>query len=249
MSHYKFSANLGYLWKELPFLERIRQAASHGFAGVEFHDDAQHADPNALKELLSELDLPVYGLNVRMGETFGCAAIPEMSDQAKRDIDHAARVADDIGARAIHVLSGRVSGQIAHDAYLETLGYALENVDQAILIEPVSAEQVPGYFLRTIEQAAGVIAQIGHPRLKILFDCYHIHQESGDVAGRFKAHAQMIGHVQIAAVENRAEPFPGLLDYRELLAGFQDAGYKGPFGCEYRPAGTTQEGLAWRERV
>ncbi|WP_299848484.1 TIM barrel protein [uncultured Roseovarius sp.] len=249
MTQYLFSANTGYLWKELPFLDRIRQAAAHGFAGVEFHDEAQSTDRDALKAVLAETDLPVYGLNVRMGDSFGCAAIPGMKDQARRDVDLALEIAEDIGAGAVHVLGGLTSDPAAHDTYIETLGYALDASDKTILIEPVSAEQLPGFFLRTIDQAAGILAQVNHPRLKILFDCYHIHRESGDVPKLFRAHAGQIGHVQIAAAENRAEPFAGALEYQTLLADFQACGYAGPFGCEYRPATTTEAGLSWRAQL
>ena len=96
MTAFRFSANTGYLWKDLPFLDRIRQAAKYGFDGVEFHDEAQKADRAALKDVLAETGLPVYGLNVRMEETFGCAAIPGMGDQAKRDVDAAVEVATEV---------------------------------------------------------------------------------------------------------------------------------------------------------
>lgn len=135
-------------------------------------------------------------------------------------------------------------GADAQRAFLKTLRHALTNSDITVLIEPVSAEKLPGYFLCTIEQAADVLSQIDHPRLKILFDCYHIHRKGGNVPGLFAIHANRIGHVQIAAIENRLEPFPGALDYGVLLPEFQALGYSGPFGCEYRPAGKTQDGLS-----
>lgn len=247
MGMFRFSANLGYLWGELPFLDRIRAAADHGFDGVEFHDEAQTTDRVALRAVLAETGLPVYGLNVRMGDTIGCAAIPDMKDQARRNLDHAIEIAQDIGAGAIHVLSGVTSAPGASDAYLESLGYALEQSDCTILIEPICAEQIPGYHLRTIDQAADVLTQLSHPRLKIMFDCYHIHVETGDVAGKFATYADQIGHVQIAAAEARGAPYPGALDYAQLLPEFQAAGYAGAFGCEYRPAQSTAASLGWRD--
>ena len=33
----RFSANLGFLWRELPLVERIRRAKAAGFDAVEFH--------------------------------------------------------------------------------------------------------------------------------------------------------------------------------------------------------------------
>ena len=244
---YELSANTGYLWTELPFLDRIRQAAAHGFDAVEFHDEARRADRHELKEALAQAALPVGGINVRMEETFGCAAIPGQGDQAKRDVDEAIEIAEDIDADAIHVLAGLTLGQAAHAAFLKTLRHALGHTDRTVLIEPVCAEQLPGYFLRTVEQAAGVISDIGHPRLKIMFDCYHVLRESGDLMASFSAHVGSIGHVQIAAAEGRAEPFPGAIDYGDLLPAMRSCGYAGRFGCEYRPAGPTEDGLSWRD--
>jgi hydroxypyruvate isomerase len=122
----------------------------------------------------------------------------------------------------------------------------LDSSELTILIEPVCTEQLPGYFLKTVDQASQVHSEIDHPRLKIMFDCYHVHRESGSLLAYFRKHAGKIGHVQIASAEGRAEPFPGELDYGVLLSEFQRAGYTGLFGCEYRPRGTTEEGLSWR---
>lgn len=249
MTVYRYSANSGYLWKERPFLERIRQAAAHRFDAVEFHDEAQREDRARLKAVLAETGLPVVGLNVRMGETLGCAAIPEAAEQAKRDIAEAIETAEDIGAGAVHVLAGKVAGENARSAYLAALRFALSSTNLTILIEPVCSEQVPGYFLKTVEQAGGVLSDIDHPRLKIMFDCYHVHCESGALLQNFRKHADHIGHVQIAAAEQRAEPFPGELDYGVLIPAFRQAGYSGAFGCEYRPRGTTEDGLSWRASV
>ena len=246
---FRYSANTGYLWRELPFLDRIRHAARHGFDGLEFHDEAQREDRATLKSTLAEAGLPVFGLNIRMGDTIGCAALPDHAAQARDDIDAAIELAEDIGARAIHVLAGVTSDDAALGTYLDNLRYALERTDRTILIEPVSHNQMPGYFLRTIDQAASILEQVNHPRLRIMFDCFHIHMESGDVAQAFRDHADKIAHVQISAAEGRAEPLPGALDYSSLLPLFRSLGYSGAFGCEYRPATTTEAGLGWRELI
>ena len=105
-----------------------------------------------------------------------------------------------------------------------------------------NAEQLA---MEEVNAAGGVLGR----RLKILFDCYHVHREGGEVLTRFRRHGAAIGHVQIAAAEDRAEPLPGALDYSGLLPAFRAAGYEGAFGCEYRPRGTTEAGLAWREAL
>ena len=245
---FNFSANTGYLWKELPFIDRIKMAKRHAFCSLEFHDEPHKENLAGLKNLLSEIELNVNGMNARMGDTFGCAAIPDQSDKARNEIKDAITIAEDLGAKALHILSGVTEcNKTSINTYISNLNFALENSKISILIEPVCEEQLSGYFLRTIDQAAAIIDKIDHPRLKIMFDCYHIYKESGDLVKNFADHADKIGHVQIAAAENRAEPFPGALNYSDILPEFKRLGYQGAFGCEYRPSGSTEGGLGWRD--
>ena len=245
---FNFSANTGYLWKELPFFDRIKMAKLHGFNSLEFHDEPHEENLAELKKLLSDSALNVNGMNVRMGDTFGCAAIPDQSDKAKNEIKDAITIAEDLGAKALHILSGVTEhNQNSTNRFISNLKFALDNSKIFILIEPVCEEQLPGYFLRTIDQAAAIIDKIQHPRLKIMFDCYHVYKESGDLVENFTNHADKVGHIQIAAAENRAEPFPGVLDFNHIVPEFKRLGYRGAFGCEYRPASSTESGLSWRD--
>ena len=245
---FNFSANTGYLWKELPFIDRIKMAKLHSFNSLEFHDEPHGVNLVELKKLLSDSELNVNGMNVLMGDTFGCAAIPDQSDKAQNEIKDAITIAEDLGAKALHILSGVTKhNQNSINTFISNLKFALDNSKILILIEPVCEEQLPGYFLRTIDQAAAIIDTIDHPRLKIMFDCYHIYKESGDLVKNFTNHAHKVGHIQIAAAENRAEPFPGVLVFSHILPEFKRLGYPGAFGCEYRPSGSTESGLNWRD--
>ena len=245
----KFSANTGFLWKELPFLERIRHAADNDFDALEFHDEAQDANRSALHEVLAETGLPVLGLNCAMRDTAGCAAMAGQEAQARRDIVAAAQTASDIKAQAIHVLSGKAEGRDARTRYLSALDFALENTPLTVLIEPISPSKIPGYFLTNIEQAAGIIRDIANPRLKIMFDCFHVMAESGAVLEPFLAHVDMIGHVQIASFPGRNEPGRCRPDYAQIIPAFQQAGYHGAYGCEYTPSATVEAGLGWRSTL
>ena len=64
---FNFSANTGYLWKELPFLERIKMAKLHGFSSIEFHDEPYLEDTSAIKNLTTKLELTVNSMNVQKG--------------------------------------------------------------------------------------------------------------------------------------------------------------------------------------
>lgn len=244
----RFSANLGFLWQDLPLPERIHAAARAGFDAVEFHDEAQNCDQALLRDILHQTGLPLCSLNTRMGQSAGCAALAGQEDQARRDIDAALDLARTLGAAAVHVLAGRGDGH--RPAYLHALHHALDAGEQTILIEPLSRTAMPGYYLHDIVQAAGIVQEIGHPRLKLLFDCYHIAMEGHDVMASFAQHAALIGHVQIASVPGRNEPgTDDSLDYARLLPDMRRAGYAGAFGCEYRPISRVEAGLGWRSTL
>jgi hydroxypyruvate isomerase len=241
---YPLSANTGFLWRDLPFLDRIDRAAAAGFDAVEFHDEAQHAEPAALAGTLERCGLPLLSLNTRMGMTLGSAALP--GDRARREIDEAAALASRLGARAIHVLPGLTEAPEARAIFEANLRHALAATDRMVLIEPISPAAIPGYFLNDLDTAAAIIDSIGHPRLRILFDTFHVAATEGDVGRAFARHARRIGHVQIASYPGRAEPDEDTL---ALLPAMRAAGYAGVFGCEYRARGPVEAGLGWRDAL
>lgn len=243
----KFSANLGFLWRDRPFPERIRKASEAGFQAVEFHDQAQEADLPVLKQQLDQADLTLVSLNTRMGETAGCAAIPGKTKEAHHDLEEAEAAADFLEANAIHIVAGKTDAPEALATYIENLQFALEHSKRTILIEPISQAAMPGYFLNSLSQAISIIERLDHPRLKLLFDCYHLSQEMDDLASCFRAHTQHVGHVQIASHPARQEPVDGEIVFTELLPNMIASGYSGFFGCEYTPRSSVEAGLAWRD--
>ena len=58
-------------------------------------------------------------------------------------------------------------------------------------------------------------------------------------------HAGYFGHVQIADVPGRGQPGTGEIDYPEVLAALDTAGYPGFVGLEYRPVGPSADSFGW----
>lgn len=245
---FRFSANTGFLWKDRPFLDRIRAAAAAGFDAVEFHDEAQSEAPAELKAVLEDTGLPVCGLNVRMGATAGCAAAPGEAERAGDDFLKALEVAESVDAGAIHMLAGYAEGPEAAEQYRKVLDFCCGQTDRTVLIEPICRAKMPGYFLKDVDQASEILADVGKPNLKIMFDCFHVREESGDILTAFERVRAAVGHIQIASWPDRSEPGTGEPDYSRLLPAFQAAGYRSCFGCEYVPSGDTDARLAWRDR-
>ncbi len=51
--------------------------------------------------------------------------------------------------------------------------------------------------------------------------------------------------IQIAGLPDRHEPDDGEINYPWLFRLFDEVGYQGWIGCEYKPRGLTEKGLGW----
>lgn len=247
-----FSANLGFLWADLPLTGAIRATRAAGFDAVECHWPYD-VPAGEVRAVLRETGLPMLGLNtVRGGDgLFGLSALPGREAEARASIDQAARYAEAIGARNIHVMAGVAEGDAARAAFLSNLAYAREATaaEITLLIEPLNAHDVPGYFLRDTAQGADLIEALGLSGVKLMFDCYHVGRTEGGgargVLDRLRDVLPHVGHIQFAAVPDRGPPDHGDVDYAEVFAGIAALGWVAPLGAEYRPPGRTEDSLGW----
>lgn len=245
----RFSANLGFLWADRPLAEAIRAAQAAGFDAVECHWPYD-TPPAEVSAALRDTGLEMLGLNTlrgRPGEN-GLSALPGREAEAREAIDRALDYAAAIGCGAVHVMAGVAQGSAAEAAFRANLDHACARAaaqGATVLIEPLNHHDAPGYFLRHSDQAARIIADAGHPNLRLMFDCYHLQIMEGDLTRRLQALAPVIGHVQIAAVPDRGPPDHGELDYRHVMGVLAGIGWDRPIGAEYRPPGRTEDSLGW----
>jgi 2-dehydrotetronate isomerase len=248
----RLAANLGWLFAERPFLERFGAAAAAGFGVVELLSPYEHPAA-AVRAELDRFGLTQLGINTpsgRAGES-GLAALPgreaEWREAFARSLDYAVA----IGARSIHCLAGCVPPEkrpAAETVFVGNLTIAAAEAAKAglmLLIEPLNLRDRPDYFVARVEHAADIVRKVGVANLRIQFDFYHVQIMSGDLIRRFESHLPWIGHAQIASVPERREPDEGEVNYPQILAALDRLGYAGFVGCEYRPRGRTEDGLAW----
>jgi hydroxypyruvate isomerase len=155
----------------------------------------------------------------------------------------------------VHVMAGipgpGVAQTTAATVYAANLAWAAEQARAQgirILIEPINHRDMPGFHLNTMAQGAAVVEAIGRDRVGLQFDIYHCQVTEGDVTKRMEALMPIIAHMQIADVPARHEPGTGELGWEYIFGRIESLGYTGWVGCEYRPAGETEAGLAWRQR-
>lgn len=251
----KFSANLGFLWKDRPLADAIEAAAEAGFDAVECHwpYDTPVSDVTAA---LAETGLPMLGINTRRGDVtkgeFGVCAVPGREADARSAINEAVNYASAIGARMIHVMAGNAQGDAARDVFLHNLAFAANLAarnDLTVLIEPLNRHDAPDYFLRDTAQAVEILSEINARNVKLMFDCYHVQRTEGDVTTRLTELLEHIGHIQIAGVPERGAPDRGELNYAHMLRHLAKLGWSKPIGAEYKPAGDTVADLGWMAQL
>ncbi|MEZ5872915.1 MAG: TIM barrel protein [Nitratireductor sp.] len=250
----RFSANLGFLWKELPLPDAIAAAKSTGFDAVECHWPYEFA-AGEVRAALDEAGLPMLGLNTRRGNAqageFGLAALAGREAEARAAIDEAIAFAAETGTRNVHVMAGNAAGAEADACFRANLRHACNRAAAhgiGILIEPMNRHDAPGYFLGSAAQAEALIHDLALPNLKLMFDCYHIGRSGADVTSLLMSLLPLIGHIQFASVPDRGTPDHGNLDYREVFSALAAAGHDAPLGAEYRPVAPTAQTLGWMSK-
>jgi len=252
----KFSANLGFLWSELDLPARVDAAARAGFKAVEFQ--WPYAAPAAkIAARCRDHGISALALNTGKGGEgdFGLAALPGREGEFAAALDEAIAYALAIGATAVQAVAGNVPPERrreAEEVFRSNLALAAARAAPhglVVMIEPLNRERMPDYFLSRSDHAAGIIADLGLPNLKMMFDVFHVAMSEGNVIRRLGRHFDKIHHVQIAAVPSRAEPDEGEIAYGAIFRALEDLGYGGWIGCEYLPRTTTDAGLGWMERL
>ncbi len=254
----KFSANLSFLYQDLPFLERFKAAAADGFPAVEYL--GPYADP---KEKVAET-LAVNGLQQALFNTppgdwaageRGIGSLPDRIDEFRAGVAIAIDYAKALGCPKVNVLAGLNKHGASEEIFVDNLKYVAPRFADAgikLLIEPINTRDIPGFFLTTSAQAERVLDRVGHDNLYIQYDIYHMQVMQGDLVPTYERLKDRIAHIQIADNPGRSEPGTGEINYTYVFAALDRLGYDGYVGCEYKPkagpAGTSA-GLGWMREL
>jgi hydroxypyruvate isomerase len=102
----------------------------------------------------------------------------------------------------------------------------------------------PGYQGDRIRYCVEIIKRVDSPRMKLLFDIYHVQIMEGDIIRRIRKYKDYIGHYHLAGNPGRHEPDDSQeINFRPILDAIRETGYTGFLGHEFLPAGDPLEGL------
>lgn len=255
----RLSANLSFLFTELPFLDRFAAAAAAGFHGVEYMFPYAYA-PEVLRDKLDAAGLGQVLFNLPAGDweagERGIACLPGRQEEFRRGLAQAIDYAKKLGCRRLNCLAGIRPAGTSDAACFSVMRANLAEAAEAtaaegirLLVEPINSRvDMPGFWLDTPEKAMALIEAVGHPNLALQFDVYHAQIMGGDLTRRLLAMLPAVQHVQIADHPGRHEPGTGEIHYPFVLERLEAAGYSGWVGCEYRPSRDTVGSLAWARK-
>jgi hydroxypyruvate isomerase len=254
----RFSANLTFLFNEVPFLERFGEAAQAGFRAVEF----AFGYGFQVKEIVARVEehsLEVVLINAPAGDwdtgDRGLASLPGREHEFAASVVTGLRYAQALKCPRLHVMAG-VTPEGADDeerarrlrTFKRNLRFACQEAAEqnvTVLIEPINLRDMPNYLLSKQADAHAIREELGMANLRVQMDLYHAQVMEGDLTTKLRRWLPHIGHVQIAGVPARNEPNVGELNFEFLFKLLDELRYDGWIGCEYRPAQSTAGGLGW----
>jgi hydroxypyruvate isomerase len=249
-------ANLTMLFTELPFLDRFSAAGRAGFAGVEVQFPYEFTVEDIRR---AARDMPIVLINVPASDERGGNG--RATDATARaafaaGLEQAVRYASELGVSKANVLAGpppigQDDGTTAR-VFSDNVALAVkrfERIGVETVLEVINPFDVPGFWLDSLDKFLRFYAGQGDPRLRVQFDLYHMARIEPDLIEAIRRAGELIGHVQFADNPGRHEPGSGEIDFKAAFAALRAVHYDGAVAAEYRPAGRTEDGLAWMKQA
>jgi len=235
------------VFPETPIEERMPKVASLGFSHVEcWLVDRVISDPEVLARAAERSGLCITNLVID-GPDGGISGgltdprhRPQWLARAEDVMDYARRA----GIGKAIVCTGNVVENLSDDQMRQSVLDGLkatvdiaERTGVTLLLESLNTlYDHPGYWLTGSDLGAELCREVGSPRLRLLFDCYHMQIMEGDLLRHIERNIDVIGHFHAAGVPGRHEVFLSEIDYPYVLSRISSMSYEGVFGLEYMPS-------------
>ena len=201
-------------------------------------------------DLLDEKDWPVpkqHGLACAMANGFGSIPRgfnrPELHDKLVADGERMIPLAAAAGVPNIVCFSGNRAGMSDGEgiancvAGLKRLAPAAERHGVTLCLELLNSKvDHRDYHADHTAWGVQVIQGVGSPRVKLLYDIYHMQIMEGDVVATIRAHVPHIAHYHTGGVPGRNEiDDTQELNYRRVAQAIVETGFGGYLAHEFVP--------------
>ena len=254
--NFQTSACIEPMYSEIPFLDRFAAAKRDGFDFVEFWGWTDK-DLDAVKSAAEKAGIGIAGFN---GDADLSLIDPEQKGPYLDFLKQSVAAAQKVGAKSVTIHSnGLGDGGVVINAYdnlsdtvklcamygtLEECAKIAEDSGIQMNLEAlnITTDHV-GNYLKYTRTAAEMIRLIGSPKLRVLYDAYHMQLNEGSLCDNIKAYGDTFGHIHVADAPGRHEPGTGEICYPRVLRALEEVGYKGLIGFELIPETSTAEAV------
>jgi len=236
-----YAINLDTWGKQLAFEERFALARKLGFRFIEFWTvdrGNKGGTATAWRRLADDNGLAVTQFAPAWPNFADPAKIPELlkaTEQAIADAKALNCTQFTVTGHALIDGMTREAQLAGYTAGLMRIAPMLEAAGVTALVEPFNRVNHLNHLLNGSQPALPMVRSVNSPRIKLLWDFYHMQLEDGDLIEKFNAGADQVAHVQIGDVPGRHQPGTGEVHHANLLRAVRAAGYKGKIGLEFMP--------------
>jgi len=205
-----------------------------------------------LREIAAAHGMQIIGLHWLLAKTTGFHLTTSDADTRRRTGEYLAELGDlcaDLGGTLMVLGSPQqrsiedgMSRQQATDNAIEVLNQALPRLAERgvdLLLEPLTTKETN--FLNTCDEAAEIIAAVGHPNLALHQDVKAMLGEDRPIPEIIRAHPAITRHFH-ANDGNLRGPGMGPIDFLPIFRALQSTGYDGWVSVEvfdYSPGAET----------
>lgn len=250
----KASVCIEMIYTEYPFLERIEKAAEAGWDAIEFWN-WDNKDLPAIKASVEKTGLAVAAFQGNLG---GTLINPSHRDVLVSGIKKSLAKGQELKTNGLFVLTDELgedrsvrfqfpelSYEVKYQSVLDGLKMLAPLAEQAgvtLLLEPLNIYvDHAGFFLHHSSTGFELVRAVASPRIKLLYDIYHMQVMEGNIIHTLTHNLDAIGHIHVADVPGRHEPGTGELNYPNIFKALREAGYNGYIGFEFAPTSHSDE--------
>jgi len=245
----KYSLCIEPLFTDLPFYERFQVAKELGCDAVEFWDpwvSKEDVTPEGLGKASADAGIPIAAACLNKAWTI---RMTYPWEAVKENLELSFGYAKEMGCKTMIGLSGDVCCKTDTQKMLlmENLKRAAEiceKHDMTIVIEALNTIcNHKGYYLDSSYVGFEIMRSVNSPRIKLLYDCYHMQIMEGNLVNNITQNIDFIGHFHSASVPGRNELQLGETNYPRVIKTVEELGYDRYFGLEYWPTYDHKESL------
>ena len=214
-------SKLGFSGMDLPSAQQVPILKKYGLTPTMMTGTGTSFTDGLIRRELHDKFEPAFRAGIDMCAELGCPNLIALPGERRG-------MSREEGADNAVAMLNRVKG------YAEQKNVTL---CMEITNSKVAADQRTDQVFDRLGWGLDVCRRVASPRVKLVYDIYHVQIADGDVTRNMRDNLEYICHIHVAGVPSRAEiDDTQELNYRFIANAIADSGYTGFVAHEWRPS-------------